>query len=608
MVAVYLALVVCLPLALALPDGLALTPPMGWNSWTSFGCGVTAADLLDTATFFTTSGLAAAGYTYINTDDCWMGPRNSTTGKPTPNLSKFPEGIAGLVSALHAKGFKFGIYSAASSVVCSGNVGSLYHEVIDAQTYAEWDVDYVKYDNCGEYSLGLARFTVFADAVAATGRPMVISTEPFTLVPNPMHADFAHLWRTGFDISANWGTIINRADNNARWQPFAGPGHWNDPDMLQCGNGDLTDAECRTHFSLWSISKAPLMLGTNVQKLTPTQLAILGNPEVIAVNQDPAGVQARKLAVDGVLVPGFAGLAPCWLANVNTVTPSGPGYNGVTPAGLKWSAKPVNASANSFTLVNSASGRCLGLRTYTSSALIPVLVPCAPVSQDPTQEWAFPPTAVGTVGTITALLSVPSGQALAVANSTLFSAVHGKDEAELPDANYGIQTLLLVPYAPEPPCTNRGCQDYDPTQMWYYSPRQGTIALANAEGNGYRCYEGPCYQLTSHLPSSDTLCLSSVASISNDPLNPTGAGTADVWGGPLANGDYAFALVNRGASTQEIEVQWSMLEVPAYGPTTAACVKELYTGATLNATGSATFSVASHDTAMLRVTFNSACK
>lgn len=141
----------------------------------------------------------------------------------TPNLAKFPEGIAGLTAALHAKGFKFGIYSAASSVVCSGNAGSLYHEQVDALTFAEWGVDMVKYDNCGEYSLGIARFNAFADAVAATGRPMLISTEPFLLTPNPMHASFAHMWRTGNDISADWGTILNRADMNARWAPFGGP-------------------------------------------------------------------------------------------------------------------------------------------------------------------------------------------------------------------------------------------------------------------------------------------------------------------------------------------------------------------------------------------------
>ncbi len=161
-----------------LPDGLARTPIMGFNSWTAYGCLVTASDLVDVGEFFVSSGLAAKGYTYVNTDDCWMLGRNATTQQIQPNPFTFPDGIVGLTATLHAKGLKFGIYSAASSVVCSGNVGSLYHEVLDAQTFAEWGVDMVKYDSCGEYSLGLARFIAFADAVAASGRLMVISTEP----------------------------------------------------------------------------------------------------------------------------------------------------------------------------------------------------------------------------------------------------------------------------------------------------------------------------------------------------------------------------------------------------------------------------------------------
>ncbi len=145
-----LSLIAAICTSFALPDGLGKTPVMGMNSWTAWGCGVTAADLLSVGQFFVSSGLRDKGYVYVDTDDCWMGSRNATTGQMTPNYATFPDGISGLSASLHALGLKFGIYSAASSVVCSGHAGSLFYEQLDAQTFADWGVDLVKYDNCGE--------------------------------------------------------------------------------------------------------------------------------------------------------------------------------------------------------------------------------------------------------------------------------------------------------------------------------------------------------------------------------------------------------------------------------------------------------------------------
>jgi hypothetical protein len=211
----------------------------------------------------------------------------------------------------------------------------------------------------GEYSYGNARFHVFADAVASLGSEMIISTEPFSLVPSPTQARFAHYWRTGNDIGANWNTILNRIDINDKWASFAGPGHFNDPDMLQVGNGGLSIEEDRAHFGLWAITKATLILGSKVSALSKEQLAIVGNKDVIAINQvrnaaplpplicrpssfssdgllrqaldkrkgtrthsltqsmafrctqDPLGVQAKKVAINGTLAPQFVGIAPC---------------------------------------------------------------------------------------------------------------------------------------------------------------------------------------------------------------------------------------------------------------------------------------------------------
>ena len=206
-------------------------PQMGWNSWNCYHSSVTEQDLKDTADFFVASGLRTLGYSFVCTDDAWMGPRGAD-GVVTSDPTRFAGGIKNLTDYIHARGLRFGIYSAASSVVCSGRAGSLYNEHVDAQTYADWGVDYVKYDNCGQYGLGNARFVNFADAVNATGRDMFISTEPFLLVPNTMHATFSHSWRTTNDISANWATILDRADRNDKWADISAHGI-NDPDMVR---------------------------------------------------------------------------------------------------------------------------------------------------------------------------------------------------------------------------------------------------------------------------------------------------------------------------------------------------------------------------------------
>ena len=253
----------------ALDNGLARTPPLGWNAGNCYGTSVSSKDLRATADFFVSSGLREAGYTFVSSDDGWQAGRDPATGRVLANAVNFPEGMAALAAYIHSKGLKFGLYSAASSVVCSGRVGSLYYEELDAQTYAEWGVDYIKYDSalgahtclsaglhcmhvraprapstrasssrvhrlhrcadCGEYGLGDARFMAFADAINATGAAIVISTEPFSLQPTPSHRDFAHLWRTTNDINANFNTILDRADTNDKWASLAAPGGWNDP-------------------------------------------------------------------------------------------------------------------------------------------------------------------------------------------------------------------------------------------------------------------------------------------------------------------------------------------------------------------------------------------
>ena len=493
---------------LAIDDGLCRTPIMGMNSWTAFHSSVTEADLLLVGEFFVSSGLRAKGYRFVNTDDGWdTNTRDNVTHRLQPDLSKFPDGISGLTKKLGAMNISFGIYSAASSVVCSGRPGSLFEERIDAQTFADWGVALVKYDSCGEYSYGNARFHAFADAVAATGKLMVISTEPFIINPNPNQARFSHFWRTGNDIGATWSTIVNRIDINDKWWRFSGPGHFNDPDMLQIGNGVLSLAEQRSHFALWAITKATLILGSNVPKLSKDQLDIIGNVDLIAINQDPLGAQAHKVAINAMLTPHFVGIAPCSMYEANATYPGGvPGPNGVTALGMTFHLRSLGATVSAaagallqptYQLVANETGRCVGLRNYaitppSGAAAVPGLIPAlfACDASDKKQVWVFP-TGVDRIGSIQnawALANPPTSAldtehsstpppgpatwptALAVRNSTLWGTTHGQgskaDPQALLDGAYGEMRLGLVAYTPEPPCNNRNCQGYDPSQSW----------------------------------------------------------------------------------------------------------------------------------------------
>ncbi|MGW1976218.1 NPCBM/NEW2 domain-containing protein [Streptomyces sp. NPDC001889] len=297
-----------------LPDGLAATPPMGFNNWNSTGCAIDEKMIRDTADLFVSTGLKDAGYEYVNVDDCWAAEkRDPLTGRLTHHPTRFPGGIKALADYVHSKGLKFGIYTSAGTLTCAKTMpGSLDHEEIDARTFADWGVDYLKYDNCNNQGRpALERYTAMRDALRATGRPIVYSLcEWGENKPWEWGADVGHLWRTTGDINDSWQSVVNLFKLNAPLAEHAGPGRWNDPDMLEVGNGGMTDTEYRSHFSLWSVMAAPLLIGTDLRKATPRTLEILSNREVIAVDQDPLGRQARVVrSADGhwVLAKPLAG-------------------------------------------------------------------------------------------------------------------------------------------------------------------------------------------------------------------------------------------------------------------------------------------------------------
>jgi alpha-galactosidase len=290
----------------ALDNGQARTPPMGWNSWNKFGCpGVNEKVVRGIADQIAANGMKDAGYEYVVIDDCWQGTRD-TSGNITADLTKFPSGMKLLADYVHSKGLKFGIYTDAGTQTCAGREGSLGHEFQDAQQYSNWGVDFLKEDWCntlpGQNSE--ASYTLMRNALAATGRPIVFSIcEWGSTKPWLWASTVGNMWRaTGdiqdcWDCKVSWGGMgITRVlDLMSGLESFVGPGHWNDMDMLEVGNGGMTTEEYRAHFSMWAMLSAPLIAGNDLTSMTADTREILLNKAVIAIDQDPLGSVARRV-------------------------------------------------------------------------------------------------------------------------------------------------------------------------------------------------------------------------------------------------------------------------------------------------------------------------
>ncbi|XP_040384052.1 alpha-galactosidase-like isoform X4 [Oryza brachyantha] len=329
-----------------LANGLGSAPPMGWNSWNHFACDGNGEGVIrETADALVSTGLAAAGYKYVNIDDCWAEPERDSKGNLVANKKTFPHGIKALADYVHSKGLKLGIYSDAGFKTCAKvQPGSLGHEQQDARTFASWGVDYLKYDNCNNGDLKpLERYPEMSKALMMAGRPIYFSLcEWGDMHPAKWGAAYGNSWRTTNDIADTWErwnrlrrrlawplhrpsidrsvslysvfsnisvfrelpflrcfSMVSRADENEVWAEYARPGGWNDPDMLEVGNGGMSNDEYIVHFSLWAISKAPLIIGCDVSHMSQQTYDILANKEVIAVNQDPLGVQGKKVRMEG---------------------------------------------------------------------------------------------------------------------------------------------------------------------------------------------------------------------------------------------------------------------------------------------------------------------
>ncbi|BCY09880.1 ricin-type beta-trefoil lectin domain protein [Actinoplanes sp. L3-i22] len=370
----------------ALENGVARTPPMGWNSWNTFGCNISESLIRGMADAMVSSGLRDLGYQYVVVDDCWFNPNRDSAGNLQGDPTRFPSGMRALGDYLHGKGLKFGIYQGPLDKTCAqyfnsypGATGSLGHEAQDARQFAAWGVDYLKYDWCsptGSINDQVTTFARMRDALAATGRPIL-----FSINSNSVHAktgpqrdwgDVANIWRTTEDISDAWDTgqsngypmgVKNIVDVTVPLAGYARPGQFNDPDMMEVGRGGLTDTEQRSHFALWAMLASPLIAGNDLRSMSAATQTILKNPRLIAINQDPLGLQANQISYDGtrrVLAKKLAnGDVAVALFNQGGAT-----------ATMSTTAAAIGRSGSSFTLQDAWSGA-----TTTSTGAISAAVP-----------------------------------------------------------------------------------------------------------------------------------------------------------------------------------------------------------------------------------------
>jgi len=286
---------------------LALTPPMGWNSWNTFGGDIDETKIKQTIDLMVSNGMKAAGYIYVNIDDNWMSPTRDAQGNIQAEPTRFPNGIKSLADYAHAKGLKLGVYSDRGDKTCMGiaNSGGYGHEDKDAKTYASWGVDYLKYDNCNPKGEIKSDYTAMSNAIKSAGGKIVFSicawhTEDWMPLTG-------QLWRSTEDIRSTWydatqakgWSVLQNFDQNSGNFIFTRPGAWADPDMLEVGNSPLTDTENMSHFGLWALVASPLIAGNNLSKMNATTLATMTHSEVIAIDQDSAGVQGRRIKKDG---------------------------------------------------------------------------------------------------------------------------------------------------------------------------------------------------------------------------------------------------------------------------------------------------------------------
>ncbi len=368
-------------------EGLALTPPMGWNSWNTFKTGLDETLVMGIADKMVSSGMAAAGYVYLVLDDGWLAKERDRDGNLLADPAKFPHGMKFIADYVHGKGLKFGIYNCAGTLTCAKYPGTRGHEYQDARLYASWGVDYLKFDWCFADGINAREaYSTMSKALKTAGRPVVFSIcEWGGNAPWLWGASSGHLWRTTGDIYSCFDCIKDMgdftalgvmpiADKQQALRAYAGPGQWNDPDMLEVGNG-MSVAEDRAHFSLWSMMSAPLIAGNDVRNMSIETAAILTNKAVIAVDQDESGIQGYRYNVKDSLETWLKPLkdgdwAVCFLNR---------GHKSI-PVGFNWKQQTIvdtlskmelNAVSNTFKLKDLWTDKDAGTTNKPFKARVP---------------------------------------------------------------------------------------------------------------------------------------------------------------------------------------------------------------------------------------------
>jgi alpha-galactosidase len=406
--------------ASALENGLALTPPMGWSSWNCFGGDIDEWKIKEIADAIVSSGMRDAGYIYINLDDMWMDDDGrDDDGNLIGDLDRFPSGIKALADYIHSLGLKIGIYGDRGTATCCNipESGSEGNEVRDANTWASWGIDYLKYDSCNA-SLDLqTQYETMRDALTQTGRPICYSICCWYFVGEWM-IDTGNLWRTTSDINDNWGSFFNIIDINEPLYHHAGPGHWNDPDMLEVGNGGCTYEEYKSHFSIWCMMASPLIAGNDVRNMSDETISILCNTEAIAVDQDPAGIQGRRLTVNGdqeiwVKPLGRAGGTDKAVLLLNrgggsanmTVSWSDIGISGPASVRDLWAHEDLGSYASSFSANVPSHGVVMIKALGSGSTSTPAPTTVSTTAPTPEQGTLGDVNSDGTINIIDALLT-----------------------------------------------------------------------------------------------------------------------------------------------------------------------------------------------------------
>ncbi|MFM0730060.1 NPCBM/NEW2 domain-containing protein [Paraburkholderia sediminicola] len=434
---------------IALTQVRFITPPMGWNSWNTFACKDTEAIIKSVADAIASNGMAAAGYQYVTVDDCWVGGRNPTTGQLYPNATTFPDGMQALAAYVHSKGLKFGLYTSGGTNTCAGiahgtrppsyppgvGAGSLGHESVDAQTFANWGVDYVKLDYCGG---SLTAFPAMRAGIAATGRPMFLSINPYSANPTlptnfasdgtlyvPAYADMS---RISQDISAKFTSVTSIIDTSAADAAWAVPGYFNDMDMLEVGNGMTADQDT-AHFVMWAMMSSGLNAGNDVRSQSAATQALLTNTAVISVNQDALALQAVLDTADS------SGSLQVWTKPLSTI-----GTRAVALLNRGTTAAPITVNFSNLGLggsvqaTNLVTGANLGTVAQSLTQTVPptgvVLVkltgtdPVAANGALAVQSWIWSAVQSGTVG----VKVFPGGSPLPTGASAAGAiVVHGKN-------------------------------------------------------------------------------------------------------------------------------------------------------------------------------------